>query len=102
MPNLNFQIKQKIQESILSESKGYETALIPLEDAHLLAQPYALPHLHVHVRIFTLAWRFGEWRECLGQIPRILLAAPASLLGKAPRGNVGTTKMGIFEKKKEL
>lgn len=78
----------------------YAEALIKLEEKHLAVQPLAWPHLIVHVEMFVLALRFRQWREVWGQIPRMLLAMPGSWLGKAPQGNVGSTKMGIFEKAK--
>lgn len=66
-----------------------------------MAQPYAWPHFSVHWKMFELAIEFRVWKEFLGQIPRLFLAVPGSLLGKAPKGNVGSTKMGIFEVKKD-
>ena len=82
-----------------SKLKGYEEALAELENEHLEYQSKASLHTHVHWKMFLLALRFKNWNEALGQIPRLILAAPGSLLGKAPKGNVGSTKMGIFEKK---
>lgn len=92
----------KINELILQSHRShqtYETSLELLEKAHLLSQPYALPHLKVHWEMFKLALRSGEWKEVLGQIPRLILAMPGSWLGRAPKGNRGSTKMGIFEEK---
>jgi hypothetical protein len=77
----------------------YDQELSILEEAHLLSQPYAIPHLKVHWEMFKLAYRYSRWDEFFGQIPRLLLAMPGSWLGMAPKGNVGSTKMGIFEKK---
>lgn len=76
---------------------SYDERLGILEEAHLLSQPYALPHFKVHWEMFKLALVFRVWGEFYGQIPRLLLAMPGSWLGKAPKGNVGSTKMGIFE-----
>lgn len=92
----------KINELILQSHRfyqTYETSLELLEKAHLLSQPYALPHLRVHWEMFKLAIRFREIKEVFGQILRLILAMPGSWLGRAPRGNIGSTKMGIFEKK---
>lgn len=83
----------------LTREKPYDERLLLLEDAHLLSQPYALPHFMVHWQMFKLAFANKQWREVFGQIPRLLLAMPGSWLGKAPKGNVGSTKMGIFEEK---
>lgn len=92
------EVNQKIQAARLAEGNGYNMAMALLEEAHLLAQPHAGPHFYVHWKMFLLAHKFGIWKEFFGQIPRILLAIPGSVLGRAPKGNVGSTKMGIFEK----
>ena len=75
----------------------YQANLQLLESAHLIAQPYAMLHFQVHWEMFKLAIRHLVWSEILGQIPRLLLAIPGSCLGKAPKGNIGSTKMRIFE-----
>lgn len=94
-----FEVNQKIQAAKLAEFRGYDEAMTLLEEAHLFAQPYAGPHFSVHWRMFILAFKFREYKELLGQIPRLILAIPGSFLGKAPKGNIGSTKMGIFEKR---
>lgn len=86
---------EKAKDSVLALS--YDERLLLLEEAHVLSQPFAIPHFLLHWEMFKLAARHQQWQEVLGQIPRLLLAIPGSLLGKAPRGNVGSTKMGIFE-----
>jgi len=67
-----------------------------LERAHVLSQPHAWWHLRVHGRMFAFAWRRRDVRELLGQLPRLLLAAPGSWAGRAPRGNTGGAGVGIF------
>jgi len=67
-----------------------------LERAHILSQANAWPHLRVHVLMVSLALRRRDVRETLGQIPRILLAAPGSWTDRAPRGNTGGANVGIF------
>ena len=93
------ELDKKLKEFQLAKSEGYEKALSVLEEAHLIAQPKAWPHFYVHWKMFVLAFEFKNWNEVTGQIPRLILAIPGSLLGKAPKGNVGSTKMGIFEVK---
>jgi len=82
-----------------SKNQSYEVALSFLEEAHIISQPYAWPHLYVHWEMFLLAFKHKNWKEVIGQIPRLILAIPGSLTGKAPKGNVGSTRMGIFEEK---
>lgn len=67
-----------------------------LERAHILSQPFAGLHVKVHVRMIGRAFRDRKWRELFGQIPRLLLAGPGSLLGRYPRGNRGTTVVSMF------
>lgn len=80
----------------------YQEALKKLEADHLRYQFKAIPHLVVHWKMFVLAVKFKDWHEASGQIPRMLLALPGSWLNLAPKGNVGTVRMGIFEKKDEV
>lgn len=67
-----------------------------LELAHILSQAYAGAHLRVHWLMFCFAFRQRNAPELLGQIPRLLLAAPGSWTGRAPRGNTGGANVGIF------
>ena len=76
--------------------KNYAEAWNHLERAHILGQFDWKAHFHVHVLMFSLGLRTLDWREIIGQVPRILLAIPGSLTGKAPLGNVGTSRVGIF------
>jgi hypothetical protein len=87
--------------SLSKNNQGsFEDRLIILENAHLVSQPFAFLHFLVHWEMFRLAMSYKQWSEALGQLPRLILAMPGSWLGKAPKGNVGSTKMGIFEVKK--
>jgi len=88
--------------SLINKSKtsvGYEPSLNYLEEAHVLSQTSSYLHLYVHWLMFKLALKHRDYKEVLGQVPRLLLAVPGSLLGMAPQGNLGSTKMGIFERK---
>lgn len=75
----------------------YNLHLEKLEEEHILSQPKAWPHFLVHWEILKLAAAHRVWNEFFCQIPRLILAMPGSWLGKAPKGNVGSSKMGIFE-----
>ncbi len=68
-----------------------------LERAHILSQPFAGLHVKVHLRMLGRALRDRRWREALGQLPRLVLAGPGSLVGRYPRGNRGTTVISMFE-----
>ena len=67
-----------------------------LERAHVLSQAHAWQHLHVHAQMLAFAWRRRDFGELAGQLPRLLLAAPGSWTGRAPRGNTGGADVGIF------
>ncbi|HET6565362.1 MAG TPA: DUF3703 domain-containing protein, partial [Xanthomonadales bacterium] len=43
-----------------------------LERAHILVQRYALKHTYVHLLMLLVGLRQGDFREALGQIPRML------------------------------
>src|SRR5256885_1954368 len=67
-----------------------------LERAHVLSQFHAGPHVRVHCAMVAFAWRRRDFSELLGQVPRLILAAPGSWTGRAPRGNTGGSDVGIF------
>lgn len=60
-----------------------------LEEAHVLSQPWAWPHIRVHAAMLTLGWRTHDRREVAGQLLRIVAAGPGSLTGRYPEGNTG-------------
>jgi hypothetical protein len=43
------------------------------------------------------ALRVRDGREAVGQLLRIVVAGPGSLVGKYPPGNTGRTTMGLTE-----
>ena len=67
-----------------------------LERAHVLSQAHAGPHVRVHGRMLGYGLRRLDLREVLGQVARVLVAAPGSWLGRAPLGNTGGADVGIL------
>jgi hypothetical protein len=67
-----------------------------LERAHILSQAYAWPHVWVHWRMLAFACRRRHLREIVGQLARIVVAAPGSWVGRAPLGNTGGANVGIL------
>lgn len=67
-----------------------------LELAHIVSQPYPWLHTRNHVAMFALAVRQHDRREALGQVVRIIVAAPGSLSGRYPEGNRGRTRDGLM------
>lgn len=70
---------------------------IALERAHIVSQPYAVLHTRVHLAMLRRAIADRNRQETLGQVLRIVVAGPGSLTGRYPRGNIGTTAMGLRE-----
>lgn len=66
-----------------------------LERAHILSQPWPWPHNRNHVAMLALAVAQRDRREALGQVVRIVVAAPGSALGRYPRGNTGRARVGL-------
>ncbi|MBF6277233.1 MULTISPECIES: DUF3703 domain-containing protein [Nocardia] len=66
-----------------------------LERAHILSQPDPWLHTRNHIAMFTLALHQHDRREALGQIIRIIAAAPASLTARYPEGNTGRATVGL-------
>lgn len=63
-----------------------------LERAHVLAQPFPSAHIGSHVAQLGLGWRTRDRTEVIGQVIRILVAGPASLVGRVPLGNDGRAR----------
>lgn len=70
-------------------------ALVWLERAHILGQRLALPHARAHWLMLRAGWRLGDWREVLGQLPRILAALVFSRIW-VPLGNSGRARVSAF------
>ena len=64
-----------------------------LERAHILSQPWPIPHVRSHAAMMRLAIRERDTRELLGQVVRIVVAGPASAVGKYPAGNTGRARV---------
>jgi hypothetical protein len=60
-----------------------------LERAHILSQPMAVPHVRTHLAMLAAGLRRHDRAEVLGQVLRLLVAAPGTWTGRYPRGNTG-------------
>lgn len=63
-----------------------------LERAHLLAQPFPVAHIGSHIAQLRLGWRTRDRTEVAGQVVRIVVAGPASVVGRIPVGNDGRAR----------
>jgi hypothetical protein len=96
-PKLRAAFEAELREATRAEAEGaLMRAWRHLERAHILSQAYAGPHVRVHWRMLAFRWRRRDTRELVGQIARILVAAPGSWLGRAPLGNTGGANVGIL------
>ncbi|MFI6293866.1 DUF3703 domain-containing protein [Nonomuraea sp. NPDC050790] len=68
-----------------------------LERAHIVSQPWPWPHTVNHLSMFALAVRQRDRREALGQVVRIIVAAPGSVLGRYPEGNTGRATVPLTQ-----
>lgn len=66
-----------------------------LERAHVVSQPFAWLHTRNHLAMLALAVRGRDRREALGQVVRVVVAAPGSLTGRFPDGNTGRVSAGL-------
>ncbi|HEU4412812.1 MAG TPA: DUF3703 domain-containing protein [Polyangiaceae bacterium] len=81
---------------VLFRGGDLEGAWAAFERAHVLGQPEAWPHVLSHLWMLRCGLRQRDLVEVLGQLGRVPLAAPASWLGRYPRGNTGRARVGLF------
>ena len=68
-----------------------------LERAHILSQPYAIPHIRTHVAMLAFGIRNRDRREIKGQVLRLLVAGPGSAMRRYPLGNTGSANVSAVE-----
>lgn len=96
-PLLTAAVAERLDEARRLVDTGQPSAAWPLlEDAHVLSQPIAGPHVKVHIAMLRLAVRERDLREIAGQSIRTILAGPGSLLGRYPAGNSGRARVSAF------
>jgi hypothetical protein len=60
-----------------------------LERAHIPGQPWFVQHTRVHGRMLKFGIKLKNYKEILGQFPRLLFGGIKSFVGKIPAGNTG-------------
>jgi hypothetical protein len=68
-----------------------------LERAHVLSQPMAGRHVRTHVAMLGYGIRRRDRREIIGQIARLVVAAPGSWTGRYPVGNTGGANVSALK-----
>lgn len=67
-----------------------------LERAHIVSQPDPWLHTCNHSAMLVTALREWDRREALGQVIRLIVAAPGSISGRYPPGNTGRVAAGLM------
>lgn len=89
--------RQEMSHARLSyQHKDYTQAFYHLERAHILGQSYVLPHTWSHWWMLKTGWRVKDWREILGQVPRILASLVISRIW-VPLGNNGRASVSAVK-----
>jgi hypothetical protein len=78
------------------DAQDLDEAWRHLERAHILSQPMAGPHVRTHAVMLGVALRRRASREVVGQIFRLVVAAPGSWTGRYPVGNTGGADVSAF------
>ena len=60
-----------------------------LERAHVIGQPWAVEHTFSHWKMLIFAFKIKEFKEILGQLPRLFIGGIKSFIGEIPTGNTG-------------
>ncbi len=89
-------ISQLVDDAISNARSGTDP-WPALERAHIASQPFAWPHTKVHAAMLRVAWRQRDRREIVGQLIRLTVAGPGSLMNRYPPGNTGRSAMGLTE-----
>lgn len=98
--------KQTLRHACADERNAARRARTPgdtvnewrhLERAHVLSQPLPGAHVRTHVAMLGYALRHRSGREVLGQVVRMLVAAPGSAVGRYPLGNTGGADVSAVE-----
>ncbi len=72
-----------------SAQQYYQVSWRHLERAHILGQPYPYEHSAVHWKMLCFGIKLKNFKEVMGQIPRLLVGGVKSFVGKIPVGNTG-------------
>jgi hypothetical protein len=76
--------------------KDFETCFVHLERAHVLAQRMTGRHTAIHWLMLVAGMRRRDFREVLGQVPRMVASVLFSRLW-VPRGNSGRARVSAFK-----
>lgn len=83
------------EAGIATTVKDYRTAYRWLERAHILTQRMPLAHARSHWMMLKVGLLTRDWREVVGQVPRVVAALVFSKVW-VPIGNPGRARVSTF------
>lgn len=89
--------KELTQAKKLEEQGDYNLAFQHLENAHVLGQESTWWHVKTHILMLRWGIQQSDFKECLGQLLRIVGAATKTTIGLVPTGNTGGSNISPFK-----
>jgi hypothetical protein len=83
------------ERALATSAPNPTTAWRHLERAHVLAQPFVVAHVGSHWAMLRRAVGERDRTEVVGQLVRVVLAGPASAVGRIPVGNPGRARIPL-------
>ncbi len=84
-----YYLKELEQYRLCLKKENLIHAWYHLERAHVIGQAYPLEHSRAHWLMLKFGFTIKDWKEILGQIPRLLIGGVKSFVGQVPVGNTG-------------
>ena len=84
-----FYKNELIQADNAFQKMHYQQSWRHLERAHILGQPYPVAHTAVHWKMLRFGIKVKNFKEVIGQIPRLIFGGVKSFVGHIPLGNTG-------------
>lgn len=82
--------EEELNQYELSKNQNdLHTAWYHLERAHVIGQAYPWHHSYVHWKMLLFGIHIKNYKEIIGQIPRLLVGGVKSFVGHIPVGNTG-------------
>ena len=102
MSEFGRRIRPYVEHEILAareaESRGEaDVAFSHLERAHVLSQPMAVAHVRTHIAMLGYGLRRRDRHEIIGQLVRLVVAAPGTWTGRYPVGNTGGANVSALK-----
>lgn len=98
MPRISPQADRIYRDEMAAAKRATDAATRwqHLERAHIVSQPDPWRHTCNHAAMLALALRQRDRREAFGQVVRLIVAAPGSVMGRYPVGNTGRAAAGLM------